>query len=404
MSAEISDLKIINGNILCGKISITPAIERKMCFPPKISNPSSCITFCDIYSDYSSLESECKKALVDRNNYYFYSSIGTCIAKLTNTRKNNNFGTIRPKKISWKFLSEIKIKNIEGFKSYFVFNKYPAMYELCDENNQKNLIEDDFRLFKDTNDNLDQITCFVSKNIIDAISKYNIEFPFKDFVVMENVIPNTIEVLMGKIVSSGNSFYHGIIHSTTNDNKDNDTLHAEYIDKSIDFQALRGGIVEFNSSKEIHNGYFVIFYKYEIKNVFINDKQIEITHSTYNKFSKITIISTILNDCDIIKYNSKKFISDSKNAVKIHYYKFTSTEEILDISQNDISKEHFDIIKSVGKNAISNIRYLLSTLEEKDHYNFIEPRPPQLGRDISDATYIGKMVSSCVSNNNFLKY
>ena len=138
--------------------------------------------------------------------------------------------------------------------------------------------------------------------------------------------------------------------------KDNDTLHAQYADKNMDFQALRGGIVEFNSNKEI-NGHFVVFYKQEIKNIFINDKQIKTSLSTYDKFSKITTITTILNDYDIIKFNSKKFILDIKNAAKIQYYKFTPIQEILNISQDyiSISKEHFNIIKNVGKNAIQLI-------------------------------------------------
>jgi len=399
MSTEISNIKIINGNVVLGKISILPSVPTKEYFPPRFDNPCSCITFCDIFTDYNKLQVECSKAFVNKNNYYFYSSIGTCITKLTSERKNNNFGTIRPKNISWKFLCDIKIKSIGDFNSYFIFNKYPALNDILVEDNQKILIENDFKKFKNLNKNLNDITCFVSESIFDITEKYEIEFPFENFIVIKdhNLIQKVIEILIGKVVLSGNPFRHGFIHSTTIDDKDNNTLHAQYIDKNIEFQALRGGIVEYSTSKEVRDGHFIIFFQNPIKNIFIDD--MKIVDYKVDENDKLFNISNILNEYDIIKYDGKNFIANSKNAIRTHYYRFTSIEEILKFDKEDkFSKECFNMIKNIGKSAILNIRSLLYILEDKEQHNFNDTFPPMLGRDVSDSSCIGKMVSTCLND------
>jgi len=386
MSAELKNLKVINGNTLIGNFSISTDVPNKVVFPPKISDSNCCIFFSDLYNDYSTIQLLCGKAPVTKNtNYHFYGTTGNCITKLPGDRKNNNFGTIRPKNIDWKFISDVKFTNVPEFKSFFVFNKYPGLSELTDDDNKRTLIIHDLKNL----DIDDDIFCFVSKSIYDFYLNLCVEFPFKKCKVIDDkdVLSNVIETLIGKTVSSGKPFANGNIKCSTQNGLDtlNNTLHAQYIDKAIvDFQALRNGVVEYTSTTNSEDGEFVIFYQHTIDKILLDGKQFDYEHDSGN-----IVVSKMTNmfiDLENIKCNGKKFVSDSMNAGKTHYYKYTKSSDIINID-NTYPKNSLSMIKNIGMSLLQNIRTELRHLEDRDN-EFI-PQIPMLGRAISDGQYIG---------------
>lgn len=397
MTTKIANISLINSNTIMGKISVSPQIPNKIYFLPTIDYTNCCITLCDSYNDYSSFQHECAKTEVNKRNYFFYGTNGTCVAKLTNNRKNNMFGTIRPKNIQWKFLNDVKIKRIEGYKSFIVFNKYPGLLELKDEENKKQFMREDFKNVKDSNSDIDDIICFVSKNIIDVVVNYDIDFPFKKYFVIED-ISHSIELLFGKVVSSGDPFHHGFIKCTTEDGANN-ILHADYNDKNkMEFQALRGGLVEFSTSKTVSDGEFVIFCEHPVNKLYLDDVEIEFSKDLNILNDTVANITTTLIDSEKLKYNGENFVSDVKNAMKIQYYKFTSIDKI--VPTVDFTTTEFNnIIKNVGYLSVKSVRTNLNVLEDDKKLNFsYSQSPPALGRQISDGGYIGQMISCAYDN------
>lgn len=404
MSAELKNLKVINGNTLIGNFSISPDVPNKLVFPPKISDLNCCIFFSDFYNDYSTIQFLCGKAPITKNtNYHFYGTTGNCISKLSGDRKNNNFGTIRPKNIEWKFISDLKFTKVPEFKSFFVFNKYPGLLELTDDDNKRTFMLHDLTKFHIDDDN--EVFCFVSKSIYDFYLNLSVEFPFKKYKVIDDkyVLSNVIETLMGKTVSSGKPFANGNIKCYTKNGLDNlnNTLHAQYINSIVDFQALRNGVVEYTATSNIEDGEFVIFYQYAIDKILLDGKQIE--YENIIDSNNDVVVSKITNmfvDLENIKYNGSKFISDEINARKTHYYKYTKSSDILNFNNTVYSSS---IIQNAGMLLLKNIRSELRNLEDVDDLSkFDIPKPPILGRAISDGQYIrndfGKLYSTCFEN------
>jgi len=402
MSAELKNLKVINGNTLIGNFSISPDVPNKVVFPPKISDSNCCIFFSDLYNDYSTIQLLCGKAPIIKNtNYHFYGTTGNCISKLSDDRKNNNFGTIRPKNIDWKFISDVKFTKVPEFKSFFVFNKYPGLSELTDNDNKRTLMIHDLKNL----DIDDDMFCFVSKSIYDFYLNLCVEFPFKKYKVIDDkdVLSNVIETLMGKTVSSGKPFANGNIKCSTQNGSDNlnNTLHAQYFDKSIvDFQALRNGVVEYTSTTNSEDGEFVIFYQYTIDKILLDGKQIDYEHIIDPASIGVSKITNMFIDLENIKYNGKKFVSDAMNADKTHYYKYAKSSDILNIYNNTYTQNSAIMIKNIGMLLLQNIRTELRHLEDRDN-EFI-PQIPLLGRAISDAQYMkndfGKLYSASFEN------
>ena len=400
MSVELKNLKVINGNTLIGKISIFPDVPNKMVLPPKINNTNCCIFFSDLYNDYSTIQILCEKIPITKNiNYHFYGTTGNCIVKLLSDRKNNNFGTIRPKNIEWKFISDIKFVNIPDFKSFFIFNKYPGLSELTNDDNKRTLLLHDLKKLHEN-----KVFCFVSKSIYNLYDKLCVEFPFTTYKVVddEDILAESIETLMGKIISSGKPFANGVIKCFTNEGVNN-TLHSQYIDKSIvDFQALRNGIVEYTTNNNSEDGEFVIFYQYPINKIFLNEKEIEYKHIIINSVdTSISKITSMFVDFENIKYNGKKFVIDETNAIKTHYYKYKKFSDILNFNDTIYyldMKNELNMIKNISESLLQNIRTELRYLEDKEDKGYVQI--PILGKSISDGQFIrndehGKLFSSC---------
>jgi hypothetical protein len=404
MSVELKNLKVINGNTLLGKISISPDVPNKIVFPPKIIGVGNyCIFFADLYNDYSTIQFLCGKSPITKNmNYHFYNTTGNCIVKLNGDRKTNNFGTIRPKNIEWKFISDIKfvkIDSIPKFHSFFVFNKYPGLSELTDDDNKRNFMLHDLKNFHLDDD----VFCFVSKSIYDLYTNLRVDFPFDRYKVIDDkdILSNSIETLMGKIVSSGKPFANGNIKCSTQNSSDNlnNALHAQYIDKLIDFQALRNGVVEYSSTTNSEDGEFVIFYQYTIDKILLDGKKIEY-ENIIDSDLVVSKITDMFIDLENIKCNGKKFVSDEMNASKTHYYKYTKSNDILNI-RNTYEPNSLTMIKNIGMLLLQNIRTELRYLEDTEN-EFI-PKVQMLGRAISDGQYtrndtMGKLYSASFEN------
>ena len=404
MTTILKDIKIVNKNTIMGNISVSPNVPNEKFFSPKTEEMNCCITICDSYNDFNTLQKECGTTKINDRNYFFYGTNGTCITKLKNDRKSNNFGTIRPKNIKWKFLNDVKIKRIEGYKSFLLFNKYPGLDELSDEDNKKQLMKNDFENVKECSVYLDDITCFVSKNIIDLVLKYELEFPFKNYVAIES-ISHMIEYLFGKVVSSGEHFHNGFIRCTTERDESNNVLHAQC--KNIEFQALRDGLVEFSTSKTNSCGLFIIFYEFPVTNLFLDDAKIDIFENPYNDILKIQYqvdcekvanITSILMDSEKIKYGGENFVGALKNALKIQYYKFNSIDKIVNIDTSCLNITN-SILKDIGNLAVKNIRSNLRSLED-EHKNmfYYNQHSITLGKQISDGGNIGQLVSCAYEN------
>jgi hypothetical protein len=389
MSTILENIKIINSNTIIGDISVSPNVPNEKFFSPKTGETNCCITICDSYNDHNSVQKECVLTKVNDRNYFFYGTNGTCISKLKKDRKNSNFGTIRPKNIKWKFLNDVKIKRIEGYKSFLLFNKYPGLYELSDDDNKMKLMMDDFENVRESNSDLDDIICFVSKNIIDLVTKYKLEFPFKDYIVIES-ISHMIEYLFGKVVSSGEPFHGGFIKCTTNGGESNNVLHAQYNDKNIDFQALRYGLVEFSTTKINSCGEFIIFCEFPVTQLFLDDVKIDIFEES--KCDNVANITSLLIDSEKIKCGGENFVGALKNAVKIQYYKFNSVDKIVGIDVNINS-----MLRTIGNLVVRNIRQNLKSYED-DQKNMHYGLPPTIGKQVSDGGYIGQFVSCPYEN------
>jgi hypothetical protein len=410
MSATLSNLEIIYDTIFVCDISISPSILSTETLPSKINN-DCCITFCDIYNDFSKIKSECSKASINKNTYHLYGSLQSCITKLQNGRKNNDFGTIYPKNIQWKFLNDIQIKSIENFGTYFVFNKYPILHEVLYEENQKIIILKDFEKFKNKNIDvdIDSITCFISKSIMDLLKKYKIEFIFKNHIIIEDnkVIPFVIEYLMGKTLISGDQFENGFIKIVNTEGKENNILHATSYNKNIlNLQCLRGGIVEYNTDKQIINEKIFIFCENLIGGIYINDEfykekspKCYYHNSGVEKYKHLT---NILKDFHEIKYEGKKFIEDENNALKTHTYRFKKFKDIINFSKiedDHISEEYINLFNIVATTFIKNIRTQMYILENKDYFFESTYQPSNLGRAVSSAFESMQPVSN---HNSFL--
>lgn len=408
MSAQFKNLKVINGNTLIGNFSVSPDVPNKILFPPKISNTNCCIFFADLYNDYSKIESICEKVPITKNmNYHFYNTTGNCIVKLSSERKNNNFGTIRPKYTEWKFLADIKFPKFAKFESFFVFNKYPGVSELTDDDNKTTFILHDLK-----NSSIDKkIFCFVSKSIFELYSKLSIEFPFNKYKVVDDndLISCTIETLFGKIISSGKPFSNGVIKCSTDNGLDNlnNTLHAQFIDKSIvEFQALRNGVVEYTANSDSKDGEFIIFYQYAIHEIFLNDEKVYYDHMIHPYDITISKMTNMFVDFESIKLNGIKFVSDKLNAYKTHYYKYNKSSDILDFNvEITDSTNILSIIKYIGASLLLNIRTELKHLEScfSNHIHKNHPSLPILGKAVSDGQFlnddnIGKLYSVAFEN------
>jgi len=396
MVQQLKNLVIVNDNILLGKISISPDVPSSQIFNPKVENLNCVITFSDINSDFSKLKSICSNAIVDNGgNYYFYDAFGTCITKLTEKRNNNLFGTIYPKMSNWKFLKDVTFKKIDGFQSYFVFNKYPGVYELTDDDNIKMLIENDILELKKKNVSED-IFCYVSRPIFQLFENFNIKFPFNNFKVVSEsqLLSNLIEILMGKVIISGNPFSHGFIRSTILNEYDglqyeNNSLHVEYTEKRIFLQALRGGIVEYSSSVDCESIPFVIFYEHSFSNLYLDDTEIPLHSCKRTEDENMKNITSMLIDYENIKCNGKKFVMNEDNIRKIHNYKFKKNTGDDDLSSK--YDEFTDIIKSFESRLLKNIRMKLTDLENKENENIctgFSEISPQFGRQVSDGSIL----------------
>ena len=164
---------------------------------------------------------------------------------------------------------------------------------------------------------------------------------------------------------------------------------------------MRNGVVEYTATSNIEDGEFVIFYQYAIDKILLDGKQIEYENiiDSHNDIvlSKIT---NMFVDLENIKYNGSKFISDEINARKTHYYKYTKSSDILNFNNTVYSSS---IIQNAGMLLLKNIRSELRNLEDVDDLSkFDMPKPPILGRAISDGQYIrndfGKLYSTCFEN------
>jgi hypothetical protein len=296
----------------------------------------------------------------------------------------------------------VKFTKVPEFKSFFVFNKYPGLSELTDDDNKRTLMMHDLKNFHIDDD----MFCFVSKSIYDFYLNLCVEFPFKKCKVIDDkdILSNVIETLMGKTVSSGKPFANGNIKCSTQNGSDNlnNTLHAQYFDKSIvDFQALRNGVVEYTSTTNSEDGEFVIFYQYTIDKILLDGKQIDYEHIIDPASIGISKITNMFIDLENIKCNGKKFVSDSMNADKTHCYKYKKSSDILKIDNNTYTKNSASMIKNIGMLLLQNIRTELRHLEDRDN-EFI-PQIPLLGRAISDGQYtrndnMGKLYSASFEN------
>jgi hypothetical protein len=105
-------------------------------------------------------------------------------------------------------------------------------------------------------------------------------------------------------------------------------------------------------------------------------------------------------DLENIKCNGKKFVSDEMNASKTHYYKYTKSNDILNI-RNTYEPNSLTMIKNIGMLLLQNIRTELRYLEDTEN-EFI-PKVQMLGRAISDGQYtrndtMGKLYSASFEN------
>lgn len=348
VSTNVSNLKYLpideKSSLCFGELSISIKDSDTFNIPGNINKDSHIIT-TNSKSDNILRNLLSSAPLIPEYNLTIYDYSSTVTNKYLKERKNNSPGSVTNKLSQIKLLSQIQLPVVsEDEDIYLVLDSYDALKEVFLESSKKHIIINDLNVFCSNNSSAERknINLFVTKEIHDVIIRYSsLDNMFKKvWVCNEGCLSSLVEHLMGKTIYCSDKSYQGHLRLSSGFDISSVLISSKSTDSMI---GRSNGILQYNTFNGSSSFKFIIILEHK-------------EHKTNIKF-----------------YENEELISSSEllqeSDTKVNFDYIRSFKENYDFCNQIKGLDGEEKKQFILENSEKIIKYFLTKLESKDHYD-----------------------------------
>ena len=374
-----------SNTLLCGELNITVPLPNSISCPPQCEYPIKDIILDG--STYKLFKDHFSRAPIYPGQFTIYDQSGFLISKYSESRTNNNSGTVDIISEPKTLLSDIIIPINDDAQTFWILTSYNGLMSRSLPEQKKHVGIHDMEILKSKYD-LSNVILFITDTIYSEMSIYcNLSQIFKNVHVTSSfkLVSSFVEYIAGSIVSGSKPDFQGFLNFGSN--VEVTTSYFSKIDNTIVNSNRRNGRIHITSTSTSSSSYFIILLSH------ITPEDIKITESTtsidyelvetidksldLSELQVSTMINSILFLDELNKFNCDQVFVGYllKNSEKIVSYLYDSP--ILKVFKNNQEVTCLKLDDIINNYMVYTIN---SLIHSKLNFN---PR-------INDRFYVGK--------------